>query len=119
MEKEELNFFKEMLTAKLNELLGIANTTISKLLDDEEKSSDPLDRAALESERIHMLRIRDRESKLIRKIRKSLESIDNGTFGICEICEEEIGVERLKARPVTSHCIICKTKMEAEEKAYQ
>ena len=108
-----------MLTAKLNELLGVANSTITRLLDDADQSPDPLDRASLESERIHMLRIRDRESKLMRKIKKSLESIEDGTFGICEICEEEISVERLKARPVTSHCIICKTKMEAEEKAYR
>lgn len=118
MEQEDLNFFKKMLTAKLNELLGIANITIGRLLEDEDKSSDLLDRASLESERIHMLRIRDRESKLIHKIIKALESIEDGTFGICEECGEEISVERLKARPVTSHCIICKTKMEAAEKAY-
>ncbi len=119
MTKEDLDFFKNLLTLQLNQLRGLANSTLSTLLDDVEHASDPLDRATLESERSSMLRIRDRESKLIDKIKKALENIENGTFGICEICEEEISIERLKARPVTSHCIECKTKMEAEEKVYQ
>jgi DnaK suppressor protein len=64
-----------------------------------------------------MLRIRDRENKLIKKIKKALDRIENGTFGICEKCGEDISVKRLKARPVTTHCIDCKTKEEAFEKA--
>jgi DnaK suppressor protein len=75
-----------------------------------------LDRASFESERGFMLRIRDRESKLIRKIQRALENLGNGGFGICEMCDEEIAIERLKARPVTTHCIKCKTKMEALER---
>jgi DnaK suppressor protein len=54
---------------------------------------------------------------LIKKIKKALERIENGTFGICETCGEEITVKRLKARPVTSQCIECKSKEEALEKA--
>jgi DnaK suppressor protein len=64
-----------------------------------------------------MLRIRDREHKLIKKIKKALDRIENGTFGICESCGEEISIKRLKARPVTSQCIECKSKEEALEKA--
>ncbi|MBU0986907.1 MAG: TraR/DksA C4-type zinc finger protein, partial [Proteobacteria bacterium] len=71
------------------------------------------DLASFESERGTMLRIRDRESKLIRKIQKALENLKYGDFGICEVCGEEIAIERLIARPVTTHCIKCKTKMEA------
>lgn len=119
MQQEDLDLFKKLLTEQLNELLGLANNTISSLLDVVDRAPDPLDRATLESDRNAMLRIRDRESKLIRKIKKTLESIDDGTFGICEMCEEEINFERLKARPVTSHCIKCKTIMEAVEKAYR
>ena len=118
MTKEDFDFFKNLLTTQLNQLLGLANNTLSSLLDVVDTSPDPLDQAALESERSTILRIRDRESKLIRKIKKALANLENGTFGICEICEEEIHIERLKARPVTSHCIKCKTKMEAEEKLY-
>lgn len=119
MQQEDLDYFKAELMKQLNELMGLANNTINSLLDDIERAPDPLDRATLDSDRSAMLRIRDRESKLIRKIKKTLESIHDGTFGICEMCEEEINVERLKARPVASYCIKCKTIMEDIEKAYR
>ena len=86
------------------------------MLKSEESPADPLDRASLESNRNTTLRIRDRESMLIKKIRKSLEDIENGDYGICEDCGEDISIERLKARPVTSFCIDCKTKRETSEK---
>ena len=82
-----------------------------------ENFPDPTDRASLEADRNFMLRIRDRENKLNKKIKKALDRIENGTFGICEKCGEDISVKRLKARPVTTHCIDCKTKEEAFEKA--
>jgi DnaK suppressor protein len=53
---------------------------------------------------------------LIAKIKKSLQAIDEGTYGICEECEEPIAIARLKARPVTNYCIDCKTKQEAFER---
>jgi DnaK suppressor protein len=119
MRKEKLDYFKKLLTIQLNELLGLANNTLISMLDIVDNEPDPLDRASIELERSSLLRIRSRERKLIFKIKDALERIEDGTFGICEICEEEISIGRLKARPVTSHCIECKTKMEAEEKAYQ
>jgi DnaK suppressor protein len=61
--------------------------------------------------------MKDRERKLIVKIKKALERIENGTFGICERCGEDISIKRLTARPVTTLCIDCKTKEEALEKA--
>jgi DnaK suppressor protein len=64
-----------------------------------------------------MLRIRDREHKLIKKVKKALDRIESDTFGICDKCGEDISIERLKARPVTTQCIDCKTKEEAFEKA--
>ena len=75
-----------------------------------------MDRATVESDRIWTLRIRDRESMLIKKIRQSLEDIETGEYGICEDCGEDITIERLKARPVTSFCIRCKTKRESVER---
>jgi DnaK suppressor protein len=64
-----------------------------------------------------MLRIRDRERKLILKIREALQRIEDGNFGICELCGDDIGIDRLKARPVTTLCIECKRKQEAGERA--
>ncbi|ABW67308.1 RNA polymerase-binding protein DksA [Desulfosudis oleivorans] len=116
MKKKDVDYFKELLTKRLNELLEQADGTVSDMTSDEETFPDPTDRASHESERNFTLRIRDREHKLIKKIKKALERIENGTFGVCESCEEEIGVERLKARPVTTQCIKCKTKEEEMEK---
>ena len=117
MKKKDTEFFKDLLTSRLQELLSQADDTVSGMTAPKENIPDPTDRATLESGRNFMLRIRDRESKLIKKIKKALERIDNGTFGICEKCGEDISIKRLKARPVTTQCIDCKTKEEAFEKA--
>jgi DnaK suppressor protein len=116
MLKKDLDFFRNRLSQWLQELLDHADDTLEHLLEPEEHLADPLDRASFESNRSTKLRIRDRESMLIKKIRKSLEDIENGEYGICEDCGEEISIERLKARPVTSFCIRCKTNRETLEK---
>jgi len=117
MKKKDLEQFREDLVNQLEELLGHADDTVSGMTTPKENFPDPTDRASLEADRNFMLRIRDRESKLIKKIKKTLERIDTGTFGICEKCGENISIKRLKARPVTAQCIECKTKEEAVEKA--
>jgi DnaK suppressor protein len=116
MEEKDLAYFKELLTKWLEELLHHADHTVEGLLSVETNSADYLDWASIESDRSTNLRIRDRESMLIKKIRKSLEDIDNGEYGICEDCGKEIAVKRLKARPIARRCIECKTKQEALEK---
>ena len=115
MEKKDLEFFRHLLTQWMEELLDHADGTVEGLLDARENLPDPLDRAVAESDRNWTLRIRDRESMLIKKIRNSLEAIENEEYGICEDCGEDISINRLKARPVTSFCIHCKTKSESIE----
>jgi len=117
MKQKDIKYYKTLLTNQLEELLSQADDTVTGMTNQKEHFPDPTDRAALEADRNFMLRIRDRESKLIRKIKKALERIETNTFGICEKCGEEISEERIKARPVTALCIECKTKEEALEKA--
>jgi DnaK suppressor protein len=112
MEEKDLEFFRNLLIQWMETLLNHAYETVEELLDSQENLADPLDRATVESDRIRTLRIRDRESMLIKKIRRSLKDIENGEYGICEDCGEDISIERLKARPVTSLCIGCKAKRE-------
>ena len=106
-----------MLTFRLNELLMEANRTLGGMSERDDRLPDPSDRATLESETSFTLRIRDRERQLIGKIKDALSRIEDGTYGICEECDEEISESRLRARPVTTQCIDCKTKEEALEKA--
>ena len=116
MEKTDLEVFKNILTEWLEELLDHAGDTVENLLESQDNLADPMDRASFETERLATLRIRDRESMLIKKIKKSLNDIETGDYGICDDCGEDIASERLKARPVTSFCISCKTKRESIEK---
>jgi len=117
MKKKDINYFEKLLTERLENLLADASKTVSGMTGEIANFPDPTDRASLEADRNFMLRIRDRERKLIVKIRDALERIENGTYGICEACESEISIKRLKARPVTTQCIDCKTKEEAAENA--
>lgn len=117
MDREKLDYFREILKERFEEILVEAEKTVSGMTTANENYPDPTDRASLESDRNFMLRIRDRERKLLSKIRSALERIDSGEFGICEMCGDDIGEERLKARPVTTLCISCKKKQEALEKA--
>ncbi len=114
--EEKKEKFRRILLDRLNELLKEASKTMSEMKEVPENFPDPTDRASFESDRFFELRIRDRERKLIKKIKEALERLENGTFGICEMCGEEISEERLMARPVTTLCIKCKEKQEREEK---
>jgi DnaK suppressor protein len=116
MEQEQIEEFRKILQSQLDELVREAGKTVSEMTDEKTNFPDPTDRASLESDRNFELRIRDRERKLIVKIREALERIEAGEFGVCESCEEEIGAARLRARPVTTLCIECKTEQERQEK---
>lgn len=74
------------------------------------------DQASAEIDRNFMLRLRGREQKLLKKIDSSIEKIDNGSFGTCEVCGQDIDLKRLEVRPVTTMCIQCKLEQEEEEK---
>ena len=117
MDQEDLTYFKDILQKQLDELINEALKTVDGMTNLKDNFPDPTDRASLETDRNFLLRLRDRERKLIEKIKEALERIDNGTFGICDVCGKNISRERMMARPVTTLCINCKKKQEAREKA--
>jgi DnaK suppressor protein len=117
MDQEKLLYFKGQLEGMLHELLVEAGKTCNDMRHDSNGDfPDPTDRASLESNRNFLLRIKDRERKLITKVKEAMDRIDNGTFGICESCGRPISEKRLKARPVTTLCIECKTEGENQER---
>lgn len=115
MEAKDLEFFRKYLADELDDILRKGEETLEDMTETREVYADPADRATAESDRSFTLRLRDRERKLIKKIQAAQRRIDDGSFGFCEECGEEIGVERLKARPVTTLCIDCKSRQEEEE----
>ncbi len=117
MEKEKLEFFRSLLTERLRALLTEAGATLGDLTDEKENLADAIDLASMESNRDFQLRIRDRERVLIHKIKEAIARIDDGAYGICVLCGNEISEKRLIARPVATHCIDCKTELEQLERS--
>ncbi|MBM4134490.1 MAG: hypothetical protein FJ245_12065 [Nitrospira sp.] len=76
---------------------------------------DLSDQASAEMDQNFLLRLKDRERKLIKKIDEALDRMSGNVYGICERCGGDIPYKRLKARPVTTLCIDCKTLQEQEE----
>lgn len=117
MDPEKLEFFKKLLQERLSALLDEAGATLGDLTDTtKENLADALDIATMESNRDFQLRIRDRERVLIRKIKDALQRIEDGEYGYCVVCGNEISEKRLIARPVATHCIDCKTEAEQLER---
>jgi DnaK suppressor protein len=117
MRQRELDFFRRLLQERRREILEEAERAVGSMNDKpEEAFADPNDRASLESDRSILLRMRDRERKLLTKINDAFSRIDQGVYGRCEECGDDIGLERLKARPVTTLCITCKSAQEARER---
>ncbi len=119
MTKTKLEYFKKLLTKQLQTLNQEQVSTLNQISHDEEVYADWTDVASVETDKSLQLKIKDRERLLITKIEEALRRIDDGSFGYCERCEEEIAEARLKARPVTTFCIDCKAEMEGAENKYR
>jgi DnaK suppressor protein len=113
--KEKKAYFKKLLHQRLDEVSEAANGIAGGLTTPADQSPDPIDRASTESQTGLALRIRERERVLTRKIERALSKLEDGTFGTCEECGEEISEKRLQARPVATLCINCKEKEETVE----
>ena len=118
MDKKQQAHFKARLEAMSQDILDEAEKTLHEMTDQSDNYPDPADRATAESNRNFELRIRDRERKLLAKIKEAIERLENGAYGICESCEEDISEKRLDARPVTTLCVKCKTAQEQHEKEH-
>jgi len=117
MNTKKAEKFRKLLLKQLDELYkGAIQIADPNIFSDEKKTLDEVDLASIESDWINSLRIKDRERNLIFKIRDALRHIDEGTFGTCTGCGEEIDEKRLLARPVTTHCVECKEFYEEKEK---
>lgn len=114
--EEHLEHFKKILDAWRTQLREEVDRTVTHMQDEAANFPDPVDRAAQEEEFSLELRTRDRERKLIKKIEKTLQLIEEDEFGFCKSCGIEIGIRRLEARPTADLCIECKTLAEIKER---
>ena len=104
MTKSELNKYKNVLEAKQAELVHMIRNRDGITI---EKCPDALDEVQYATERELAIRSLDRDSNLLRNVRAALDRIEEGSFGVCLHCEEDISPKRLAAVPSTSFCIVC------------
>ena len=104
MTKSELNKYRNALEAKQAELIRMIRNRDGIAI---EKSPDALDEVQYATERELAIRSLDRDSNLLRNVRVALGRIEEGSFGVCLQCEEDISPKRLVAVPSTAFCIVC------------
>ncbi len=119
MNKVQLKKFKTLLTEKRDEIIKKAKQTLEEdMALDANDLPDEMDLASSEYLQSFTFRLRGREKVFLDKIEKALAKIEDGSFGTCEECGEEISVKRLEARPETTLCIRCKEDQERIEKDF-
>ncbi|MBE2253050.1 MAG: TraR/DksA C4-type zinc finger protein [Myxococcus sp.] len=119
MGAKDLKRFKKMLEDSRTAILAKARKTMEEESNfDTDDLPDEIDQASSEYAQSMAFRLLDREKLLLAKINKAIQRITDGSFGLCERCEEPISVKRLEARPVTTLCIRCKEEQEKKEKSY-
>ena len=119
LNQTDLKRFRKILEESKRQLLASARKTLSEEATfDTDDLPDEIDLASSEYTQSMVFRMRDREKFLLKKIDDAIARIEAGTYGVCEICEEDISLKRLEARPVTTMCIRCKEEQEKKEKSY-
>ena len=116
MNKRDQDKYRKILLKQLKELEEKVEGPAEHLNAANDYFPDPTDRASAESDRNFDIRVKDRERRLVIKVKEALDRLETGEFGICEDCGEPIDPKRLEARPVTTLCIDCKIVREREEK---
>ena len=119
MNKAQLKKFQDLLEEKREDILKRAQQTLSQDMTlDVDDLPDEMDLAASEYLQSFTFRLRGREKVFLDKIQKAIERIEEGNFGTCEECGEEISAKRLEARPETTLCIRCKEDQERAERDF-
>ena len=118
MRVKELAFFKKLLLQQRADILNKAGSFKSEALQERVGHGDEGDQAVSELHINVSLRLQERHVQLLHKVDMALAKIEEGRFGLCESCEEPLGVPRLKARPVANLCLACKEEQESRERLF-
>jgi DnaK suppressor protein len=114
--EKHLEYFRRKLYKWRAELIAESQATIDNLRDEVRDVGDEAERASRETENSLELRTRDRYRKVLNKIDKALKRIEDGQYGLCEETEEEIGLDRLEARPIATLCLDAQERWEHRQK---
>src|SRR5688572_16087794 len=115
----QTNEFRLLLLQKRDHLMAEARRTLeTDMVISSDERMDEVDQASSEYMQAFSFRLRGRERFLISKIEKALQKMEDGKYGLCEECEDQISLKRLRARPEAQLCIQCKEAQEKEEAVY-
>ena len=115
MNKEKLKKFKKVFEAQRKNILFNDRIVREDFGVNSDDRYDELDQATTDIEQSMRMRLRNREVLYIKKVDEALTRIEDGVFGLCEVCEEDIELRRLEARPTATRCIGCKEEQERKE----
>ncbi|MDX9730682.1 MAG: TraR/DksA C4-type zinc finger protein [Bdellovibrionales bacterium] len=118
MRAREINSFKTLLLEQRTDLLNKMVAFRAETLSPVGERGDEGDRATSELDLNRAVRDQERANMLLPKIDRALQRITDGSYGHCEDCGEQIGLARLRARPVATLCIACKEEQEQQERVF-
>jgi len=117
MHESDLKYFKNLLQERKHQIRkNIEDAYIEMEGLKESEANDELDHASISTDRMIEQAITGQQSKELAEIEVAMSKIANGTYGICEMCEEEIGIQRLKVKPHAKYCIVCREIVEKTNK---
>ena len=119
MRKEKLERLKTDLMSRRETIaVGLRRSTEEWIDSEDLFQADAIDQASADTDRGISVQMRNRDRVILREVDEALRRIENGTFGDCERCGDEISEPRLKANPSTTLCINCKAELESESQRF-
>jgi DnaK suppressor protein len=117
MRKDRLTYFKKQLIEKQRQLVAEVGRTVSYGKDTEDDAIKDLgDQANTAYTREFFFELGNGDRRMLRDVVSALGKIDDGSFGSCERCGEDIAEKRLEALPFARYCITCQRLAEEEER---
>jgi DnaK suppressor protein len=118
LRKEKIEFFKKELNQRRDTLSQEIRTATENMINDDVTYADSVDQASADTDRAVSVHIKNRERDVLVQIDQALRRMEEGIFGECERCGDDISEARIKAFPFTTLCIDCKAELESEENRY-
>jgi DnaK suppressor protein len=116
LRKEKLESIKKQLTTRRAFLAHDLRQATADLINDDPFHTDTLDQASADTDKSLTLQMKNRDRNVLWEIDEALRRIEDGSFGVCERCDESIADARMKANPATTLCIDCKAELESEQR---
>lgn len=115
VKESDLRFFENLLDTRMEQIQNNINHALKDMQElQKTHASDEADHATLSSDRLTKHAINKQQAQELKEIEYAKNKIKEGRYGICEMCEEKISVQRLKVKPHAKYCIVCREIVEKQ-----